>query len=115
MKIIIHNNKIAEIISGEVIVKSAQDALDLVVMKGIPSPKKIILHRENIAPEFFNLKTGLAWEILQKFDTYQVQIAIVGDFSDIKSESFQALMRESNRGTQTFFISTVEAAKEKLG
>lgn len=55
---------------------------------------------------------NLSGEILQKFATYYVQLVIVGDFSDIKSENFQALIFESNRGKQTFFVKDIEAAKE---
>lgn len=118
MKIINHENngrKIFEILSENIIIRTYQDALDLVSRKEFSTPKKIILHKENINPDFFDLKTGLAGEILQKFATYQIQMAIIGDFSDIKSESFNALIRESNRGTQTFFVENIEIAKEKLG
>jgi len=117
MEIIIYENdrgKIAEIVSDSVFINTTDDALDLIVKKEIPTPKKIILHKENINPVFFELRTGLAGEILQKFATYHIQIAIVGDFSNIKSESFQALIRESNRGNQTFFVKNIENAKEKL-
>lgn len=117
MQIIIHENngqKMAEILSKDVVINTTQDALDLVTKKEIPTPKKIILHRKNINPDFFKLPTGLAGEILQKFATYQIQLAIIGDFSDIKSENFQALIRESNRGNQTLFLQDIEIAKQKF-
>ena len=117
MKIIIHENngkKIAEIISDNIFINRVDDALDLIVKKEIPTPKKIILYKKNINPDFFELRTGLAGEILQKFATYHIKLAIVGDFLNIKSESFQALIRESNRGNQTFFVEDIEIAKEKL-
>jgi hypothetical protein len=75
---------------------------------------KIILHQENIAPEFFQLRTGLAGAFLQKFVTYQVPIAIVGDFKDVASDSLKAFIYESNRGRQVFFLESVEAALQRL-
>ncbi|MFA5936907.1 MAG: DUF4180 domain-containing protein [Candidatus Paceibacterota bacterium] len=118
MKIIIHEkegNKIAEIVSDGIIVNTTEDALDLMVHREVRPARKIILHKENIIPDFFDLRTGIAGEILQKFVNYRVELAIVGDFSKITSENFKAFMRESNRGREIFFLETVEQAKEKLG
>jgi len=39
------------------------------------------LNKSAICDDFFDLSTGLAGEILQKFVNYHVKIAIVGDFS----------------------------------
>ena len=117
MKITIHENgggKAAEVEFEGIGINTMQDALDLAASPQIPTPKKIILHRENINPDFFELRTGLAGEILQKFSQYDIVCAIVGDFSDITSEAFKALIIESNRGRQTFFVNTVPAAIEKL-
>jgi len=117
MKIVIHNDNqknIAEVLSDDVIVNTVQDALDLMARSDILTPKKIILHKENINQDFFDLRTGLAGEILQKFTNYHVQLAIVGDFSSVKSESLKAFIRESNRGQQIFFVEDIETAKKML-
>ncbi|MBI5531003.1 MAG: DUF4180 domain-containing protein [Candidatus Doudnabacteria bacterium] len=117
MKTTIHENggvKIAEVEFEGIGINSMQDALDLVANVQTPAPKKIILHRENIHPDFFELRTGLAGEILQKFSQYGIACAIVGDFSNITSEAFKALIIESNRGRQTYFVPTIQAAIEKL-
>jgi hypothetical protein len=117
MKIIIHENgkqKIAEVVSDGIVINSAQDALDLMARPDIPAPKKIIIPKNNIAPDFFVLSTGLAGEVLQKFVNYRVQLAIVGNFSNLKSESLKAFIRESNRGRQIFFVENIETAKKLL-
>ena len=117
MKVIIHENngvKVAEVEFEGIGINAMQDALDLAASAQVPSPKKIILHRENINPNFFELRTGLAGEILQKFSQYGIQCAVVGDFSDITSEAFKALIIESNRGSQIFFVESVSAAINKL-
>ncbi|MBU1101276.1 MAG: DUF4180 domain-containing protein [Bacteroidetes bacterium] len=59
-------------------------------------------------------QSGLAGEILQKCINYRLKIAIVGDFEKYKSKSLQALIIESNRGNQFFFVADAAKAKEML-
>ncbi len=69
---------------------------------------------KNITPAFFNLKTGIAGEILQKFSTYDVKLAIVGDFSEFGSKSLNDFIHESNRTGRIRFVSSAQIAKEKM-
>lgn len=105
--------KIAQIECEEIILTKVQDALDLMVDPKLERARRIIIEQKNIAPEFFDLSTKIAGEILQKFVTYYVKLAIVGDFSDA-SEPLKAFIRESNRGNEIFFCVSVQEAKEKL-
>ncbi|MFC2347384.1 MAG: DUF4180 domain-containing protein [Bacteroides sp.] len=59
----------------------------------------------NITPEFFDLKTKIAGNILQKFAQYQMPLIIVGDFSKYKSKSLNDFIFESNKGSQVNFVS----------
>ena len=65
---------------------------------------KIIIHEKNITPEFFDLRTKIAGEILQKFAQYQMPLIIVGDFSKYKSKSLNDFIFESNKSQQINFI-----------
>ena len=76
--------------------------------------RKIILHRENIAPAFFDLRSGLAGAVLQKLTNYCISVAIVGDFSNVTSQALRAFIYESNRGRQVFFVENSAGALEKL-
>jgi hypothetical protein len=105
--------KVALVEGEEIIIVTAQDALDLMADPALEGARRIILKRENIAPEFFDLSTRIAGEILQKFVTYQMKLAIVGDFSDL-SQTFADFAYESNRGSQIFFCATVDDAKTRL-
>jgi hypothetical protein len=105
---------IAEIISDDIVIKSTQDALDLMADCRYQGAEKIIIREKNIIPEFFDLKTGIAGEILQKFTTYRVQLAIVGDYSKYTSKSLRDFIYESNKHGRISFVNTVEEAKEKL-
>jgi hypothetical protein len=72
--------------------------------------RKVILHEKNINPEFFNLSSGLAGEVLQKFTNYRVMLAIVGDFDKYESESLKAFIYESNKGNHINFLSEISDA-----
>ncbi|WP_083996437.1 DUF4180 domain-containing protein [Desulfosporosinus acididurans] len=68
-----------------------------------------------IFEDFFDLKTKLAGEILQKFVNYHVRIAIVGDFSGYKSKSLKDFIYESNNGKDVFFDLIERNGLEKSG
>jgi hypothetical protein len=107
--------KIAEILSDTMLINKTQDALDIMADCNYQGSYKIILHEKNIIADFFDLKTGIAGNILQKFSTYNVQLAIVGDFTKYKSKSLNDFIFESNKlGRINFVHSTEEAIKRLL-
>jgi hypothetical protein len=106
--------EIAEVVSDEVVINTPQDALDIMANAYYQGARQIILYEKNIMPEFFDLKTGLAGEILQKYSNYQMKLAIVGDFEKFESKSLKAFISESNRGKQIAFVATRQAALEKI-
>ena len=57
----------------------------------------------NFGPEFYDLKTGLAGELLQKLSNYSARLAIVGTFDMVASNRFRELMAEANKGSQIHF------------
>lgn len=67
-------------------------------------------------PRFFDLSSGLAGAVLQKFVNYQLNVAIVGDIQRYaaQSEPLAAFVRESNRGGQVWFVANEAALREKL-
>jgi hypothetical protein len=108
------DDAVAEIISDGVVIRSVDDALDLMANCSYQGAMKMIIREEHLLPEFFDLKTGIAGEILQKFSNYRTQLAIVGDFSKYTSKSLRDFIYESNKGGRIFFGSSVEEAKAKL-
>jgi hypothetical protein len=110
----INGIQIAVLKSNNIEITEIQDALDLMANCNYLGAYKIIVREKNILPAFFDLKTGLAGEILQKFSTYKVQLAIVGDFTKYSSKSLRDFIYESNKTGQIYFVNSVEEAKEKL-
>ena len=105
------NSLAIEVISDDVLINSEQDALDLMVDIGYQyESTKILLHKINICDDFFDLRTGLAGGILQKFSNYRVQLAIIGEFSSHNSKSLGDFIKESNRGRQILFMEDVPSA-----
>jgi len=71
---------------------------------------------ERLDPAFFQLRTGLAGEILQKFVNYRVRLAILGDFTQPAADStaLRDLIRESNSGRTTWFLPDVAELEARL-
>jgi hypothetical protein len=105
---------IAEIHSDEQIINSLDDALDLIGNCGYQGADGILLQEHQLLPEFFDLKTGIAGEILQKFSTYRLRLAVVGDFSKYTSKSLKDFIFESNKGKHVNFAGTTEEARAFL-
>lgn len=110
----IENTEIAEVVTEGIIVNSADDGVDLIGNVYYQGFDKIILHSGNLSADFFDLTTGIAGEILQKFSNYRVRLAIIGDFSTYTSKSLQDFIRESNRGKSVNFLSSKDEAISRL-
>ncbi len=118
MEIIEHilgKDRAIEIKSDSILIKSSQDALDLMVdIEYQYNSRKIIIYKENLDEKFFDLKTGLAGEILQKFSNYMVQLVIVGDFSRYTGKSLRDFIFESNKNNLISFVKDIITALDKL-
>ncbi|MFY9171960.1 MAG: DUF4180 domain-containing protein [Petrimonas mucosa] len=108
----INETQIAEVISEVNVINRIEDGLNLLGTLYYQGFDKIILHEKNITPDFFDLKSGIAGEILQKFSNYRVRLAIVGDFTKYGSRSLKDFIVESNKRRDINFVSTsAEAIK----
>lgn len=118
MNIITHTNNdqpIAEVVSEEMLISNAEEGLDLLGNLYYQGFDKVVLYEMNIAAAFFDLKNGMAGEILQKFSNYRVRLAIVGDFSAHQGGSIKDFIFESNQLGHINFVATLADAIERLG
>ncbi|NJK96918.1 MAG: DUF4180 domain-containing protein [Bacteroidales bacterium] len=106
--------QVAEISSETVIITNTLDALDLMADCQYRGAEIIILYANNLIPAFFDLKTGIAGDILQKFSTYRMKLAIIGDFSKYSSKSLNDFIYESNKGGQILFVASLNEALLKM-
>jgi len=95
------------------LIENEQDILDLIGLAGENDTNLMLFHAGNFAPEFYDLKSGLAGTILQKFSNYQITAAIIGDFTNV-SQHFRELIGECNRGNQLRFFEDISQATEWL-
>ena len=86
-------------------IATAQDALD-VIGAAYAGAEVVVLPVGRLDPSFFELRTGVAGEIMQKFVNYRLRLAIHGDISAYarSSAAFRDLVTESNRGRQIWFV-----------
>lgn len=74
----------------------------------------LLLDETELPADFFQLNTGLAGELLQKFVNYQLPLAIVVRDASAYGERFAELMREHHRHPQVRFFASPEAARAWL-
>jgi len=93
---------------SKIFVQSATDIMNLI--GDAYGASGILLTESNLAPSFFDLKTGLAGELFQKLTNYRLRCAIVITNPLLYGERFIELAREhQNHNTIRFFPSANEA------
>lgn len=87
-----------ECASQETPIRTEQQALDLIAACFENDTNRVMLHAPALAEDFFNLRTGLAGSVLQKFGNYQIKVALVlPDQQKVKGR-FREFITEANRG-----------------
>lgn len=110
----INGENIAELVLNGIEIRTSQDAVDLMAKCFTPGARKLIIDEGSIDLSFFDLKTRVAGEILQKFVNYNFRIAIIGDYSKYQSSALKDFIYESNRQGEINFVSSLEEARNKL-
>ena len=98
------------------VIASTNDAMDLIGNASYSGVALVVLPVARLHPEFFRLSSLLAGDILQKFVTYRVRVAIVGDISAhlASSEALRDFVWESNRGSHVWFLADDDEVRAKL-
>jgi hypothetical protein len=76
----------------------------------------VVIPAECLGDDFFRLRTGIAGEVIQKFVTYQVRLAILGDISRHVNDSsaLRDFVREANEGSHCWFVTNREEMRKLL-
>lgn len=98
-------------------ISGAGHATDLVGEAAGIDAELVAVPATRLDERFFTLSTGVAGEILQKLAQYRVRLAVVGDITAHleRSESLRALVRESNRGRDAWFVADRAELERRLG
>jgi hypothetical protein len=105
--------RVLELLADESKLQTYNDAVELIGKSFENRATLIVIPIECLDDEFFQLKTRIAGELIQKFVQYRLRLAIVGDISGFLAESsaLRAFVTESNRGNDVWFL----ASRAELG
>ncbi len=107
--------RIIEVIAYEGGLGGAKDAMEIISLCAEHDSGLVLLHAGALKPEFFQLKTGAAGDMLQKFVNYRVRTALLLDAgASALPARFRELMGEANKGSQYRFFTERDAAQNWL-
>jgi Domain of unknown function (DUF4180) len=97
-------------------IAGTQDALD-VIGSAFSQAEVVAVAAARFDPRFFDLRSGLAGEVMQKFVNYRLRLVIVGDIAAqvAASSALADLVLESNRGQQVWFVADLDELDARLG
>lgn len=96
--------------------RNDREAADLIPTVWSHRAALVVLPAERLGDDFFQLKTRIAGEVIQKLIGYRLRLAIVGDISRYLAEdsALRDFVRESNCGGQVWFVASLEELGERL-
>ncbi len=74
----------------------------------------LIITERDLAPEFFDLRTGLAGEVFQKFTNYGLRLAVILPDPKLYGERFSELTYEHRTHNLIRFVRSEEEARAWL-
>jgi hypothetical protein len=96
---------------GHTLLAIEQDVVDLICLCGEHDIDRVLLFAESLPQKFFDLRSGEAGMVLQKFANYHIKVAAVLPPSLIRGK-FSEFVLETNRGSQfRIFQSDDDAAQ----
>src|SRR5215470_16823079 len=90
---------------------SARDAIQLISAAAERPASLLVIPKTLRSEEFFDLRTGIAGQIIQKFAAYGLRACTVGDISRPvdASSALRDFGFESNRGNQVWFLEEIKS------
>lgn len=97
-------------------IRSDRDAVDLIGRALSERCGLVVLPVERLGDDFFQLKTRILGDVIQKFVNYERRLAILGNI-DRHLEGSKALrdfVYETNRGRQVWFVKDKKELESRL-
>lgn len=87
-----------------------RDAVDLIATCMENNTELLIIQDKALSEDFFNLRTGLAGTVLQKFVNYNIKAALIITNEEKISSRFGEMITEANKGNDfRVFKNTADA------
>jgi len=92
-------------LEDEVLIRDEQSMLDMLMTIAYETGlSRVIIDKENLTEDFFNLSNKIAGNILQKVINYNMKLAIIGEFSNYDSRALRDFIYERNSGKDIFVV-----------
>ena len=97
-------------------IRNDRDAVDLIGAALSERCSMVVLPVERLSDDFFQLKTRILGDVIQKFVNYERRLAILGDIDRHleASKALRDLVYETNRGRQVWFVADRAALESRL-
>ncbi|OHD13726.1 MAG: hypothetical protein A2086_12195 [Spirochaetes bacterium GWD1_27_9] len=93
------------------VIKTTSDFLEILLTC---KTQIIAIDKKTFTDDFFDLKSGLAGEFLQKVSNYRKKLMIIGDFNNLMSNSLKSFIYESNNSGFVLFVENIELGIDLL-
>lgn len=96
--------------------RTGRDATDLIGEGRSLDASMAVIPLERLDPAFFELRTGVAGEFVQKFVNYGVTLVVLGDTSSQagRSKALHDFIYESNQRGSVWFLASRQELDERL-
>jgi hypothetical protein len=111
-----HGSKILEYSAKGPQLGNVSSSLEIISTAYSQRAQLVAIPVERLGDVFFQLREGIAGEVLQKFATYCLRIAIVGDITSLcaASKALHDFVVECNRGSAVWFVRDLDELKDRL-
>ncbi|MEL1135444.1 DUF4180 domain-containing protein [Desulfitobacterium sp. THU1] len=109
-----NDKKYLEIISNTTPLRSESDALELVALCGENDTNLLMIHYAALSEDFFELKTKVAGDILQKLMNYRIKAVAIIPSEIIQKGRFRELALEMNKGQHFRMVNSKDEAEAWL-
>lgn len=107
------NQKYIRLNDSGSLIRTEAEALELLSACSEHETDLLLIPGIRLSEEFFQLRTGIAGAILQKFALYRIKCAVVLN-QDVEQGRFREFLIESNKGNSFRFYASVSEAEAWL-
>ena len=109
-----HGKNFAKLFSDNVILKTQSEISEMISNADFLGAQILIIKREHLSNDFYNLNTGLADAFWQEFLNSKIKMIIVGNLENYPNNRFTDFINECHNTGRLFFVESMHDAKQKM-
>lgn len=112
----LNGHRVLALEASDGMLASVRDFTDLIGDAMSERAGVVAIPAVQITDDFYQLRTGVAGEVLQKLVNYRIKLAIIGDVSAwaAQSNAFRDLVVELERGTDVLIVPDAASLERRL-